>query len=231
MQAVRLRVSRVCALATTILCIFAPAASAACDGADAVPAPGTAGTALMPYVDATVCVLNEVRAANGLSSLTLDGRLTVAAYWHGTDMVANHFFSHEGRDGKHAAARATTQGYGAEAESWIVGETLGWGEPSVASPQDIVAAWLASPEHRPVVLNPAFRDVGVFVLPQSPDASVAAGVTYVADFGVEQMPEVEPEPEPKAKKASTKACRRFAPRKRARCVRAARRAQAAARRA
>jgi cysteine-rich secretory family protein len=221
---VRLRTSRVCALAAAILCVFVPAASAACANADAVPAAGTAVIDLVPYINATVCVLNEARAANGLAALELDPRLTIAAYWHAVDMTANRFFSHAGSDGKHAAGRATTQGYGADADSWTVGETLGWGEPGLASARAMVAAWLASPEHRPVVLNPVFRDVGVMVFPKAPVSVVPVGVTYVADFGVEEATE-DPDDEPKAKKSS-KSCRKLGPRKRSRCVKAVRRAAA-----
>jgi uncharacterized protein YkwD len=229
---VRQRVSRVCALAITILCIFVPAASAACDGADSAPAPGTEGPALLPYIAATNCVVNEVRAAEGLGALKLERRLTVAAFWHGVDMTTNLFFSHAGSDGRHAAARAITQGYGKDAESWVIGETLGWGEGALATPRAIVDAWMASPEHRPVLLNPVFRDIGIMVLAKAPEAVSDGGVTYVADFGVEEFaatdePEAEPEPEPKAHK-SVKACRKLPSRRRARCVKIARRAAKAA---
>jgi uncharacterized protein YkwD len=228
---VRLRVSRVCALATAVLCTFVPAASAACDGADSVPAPGTTGAQLLPFVDATTCVVNEVRTAAGLAPLKLDGRLTVAAYWHGADMTTKHFFSHAGSDGRHAAARAITQGYGKDAESWVVGETLGWGEGTLATPRAIVVAWLASPEHRPVVMNPVFRDVGIMVLPAAPDASSVNGITYVADFGVEEfaeLEEIDPDSIEKAQK-SVKACKKLPARRRARCVKITRRAVRAAR--
>ena len=225
----RQRVSRVCALAAAILCIFVPAASAACDGADTVPAPGITGAALLPFVESTRCIVNEVRAANGLAPLALDGRLTVAAYWHGIDMTSKQFFSHAGSDGHHAAARAIAQGYGKEAESWVVGETLGWGEGTMATPRAIVAAWLASPEHRPVVLNPVFRDIGIIVLPQAPVAKAAGGITYVANFGLEEIAELEPEPEPAPKAVkSVKACKKLPAKRRARCVKTARRAAAAA---
>jgi uncharacterized protein YkwD len=229
---VRLRVSRVCALATAIVCIFVPAASAACDGAESVPTPGMTGAQLLPFVDATNCVLNEVRSAAGLAPLKLDGRLTVAAYWHGADMTTHHFFSHAGSDGRHAAARAITQGYGKDAESWVVGETLGWGEGTLATPRAIVAAWMASPEHRPVVMNPVFRDVGIMVLPAAPDATSENGITYVADFGVEEFAELDEVEQPdlvaKAQK-SVKACKKLSARRRARCVKIARRAVKAAR--
>jgi uncharacterized protein YkwD len=226
---VRQRVSRVCALATAILCIFVPAASAACDGADSVPTPEMTGAALLPFVNTTTCLVNEVRAANGLGALKLDGRLTVAAYWHGFDMTTNHFFSHAGSDGRHAAARSITQGYGKDAESWVIGETLGWGEGVMATPRAIVDAWMASPEHRPVLMNPVFRDVGIMVLPKAPDATSANGITYVADFGVEEFAAVdEPAPAPKATK-SAKSCKKLARKRRARCAKIARRAARAAR--
>lgn len=223
MRAFWLRVSRACAFAIATICIFVPAASAACEGADAAPAPGATGPETIPFMVATNCALNEARAAHGLAPLTLEKRLTVAAYWHAVDMTSNKFFDHGGSDGKHAAARGRAQGYGDGADSWVIGETLGWGEQSVATPNQIVEAWLASPTHRPVVLNPEFRDVGIVVLAVAPLASALNGVTYVADFGAEVMPEPEVAARPKARKS----CRRGSARKRARCAKLASRRAAA----
>jgi uncharacterized protein YkwD len=41
------------------------------------------------------------------------------------------------------------------------GENLAWGTGSLGGAHAIVAAWLASPEHRANLLRPSFRRVGV----------------------------------------------------------------------
>ena len=227
MQAVGLRVSRVIVLAAAMLCIFVPAASAACADEDKAPAPGTTGPALLPFIHATDCVLDEVRQAQGLSPLKLDQRLMKAAYWHTVDMTTKDFFSHTGSDGKHVASRGRAQGYGDEADTWMLGETLGWGETSMASPRQIVDAWLASPAHRPVVLNPEFRDVGIMIFAEAPTPDVVSAATYVANFGVEYMAPAEEEETVRLK--ARKSCRKRPARKRARCVRMSRRLAAQAR--
>lgn len=224
MRAFGLRMPRVCALAVILMFTAVPAASAACEGEGVAPAPGTNGPALIPFILTTDCVLDEVRQAHGLGALELEERLTKAAYWHAVDMTTHDFFAHAGSDGKHAAARGVAQGYGDNADEWTIGETLGWGEPSMASPRQIVDAWLASPAHRAVVLNPDFRDVGIMILGDAPVPDVAAGVTYVANFGAEHSLDDDTARAAKARRS----CRRLSGRKRARCIRLARQARARA---
>jgi uncharacterized protein YkwD len=43
----------------------------------------------------------------------------------------------------------------------IAGENLAWGTGSAGTARAIVAAWLASPEHRANLLRPSFRRIGV----------------------------------------------------------------------
>jgi uncharacterized protein YkwD len=183
-QAVRLRGLRACTLAAAIVCIVVTPAAAACEGADQAPAEGTTGPALLPAVVATVCEINAARAANGVAAVRLEQRLTQAAYGHALDMTTQKFFAHASSDGRQVGTRLTAAGYGAGAADWAAGETLGWGDGTLSSPHAIVDAWLGSPEHRPIVLDPRFRDVGVMVVAEAPVAG-AMGTTYVADFGFE----------------------------------------------
>jgi hypothetical protein len=44
-------------------------------------------------------------------------------------------------------------------------------------------AWLASPGHRAIILDPLFRDVGIGITPGLTDGSDNPGATAVLDFG------------------------------------------------
>jgi len=101
-----------------------------------------------------VSALDQVRAQHGLPTLAGDGRLAAAAREHSRHMIASGTFSH-GAFWKRIEAQGVTTGK--------VGETLGWtSRPSGAVPR-IVAAWLASPEHCAILLDPIYRQVGVGV--------------------------------------------------------------------
>jgi uncharacterized protein YkwD len=65
---------------------------------------------------------------------------------------------------------------------WAIGENLAW-HTGAASPRTIVRAWLRSAPHRRIMLDPAFRVVGIGTAPGTPTHRSAAGKTYTADFG------------------------------------------------
>jgi uncharacterized protein YkwD len=56
----------------------------------------------------------------------------------------------------------------------------------LATPEAIVAAWIASPEHRANVLEGSYKDTGLGVVPAVPASFSAgqAGAIYTEDFGV-----------------------------------------------
>jgi uncharacterized protein YkwD len=96
--------------------------------------------------------LNRVRAQRGLAVLRLDGHLQRAAHAHTREMLATNEFSH----GSFAARmlRFDVQGR-------VAGENLAWGVGSGGTAAGIVAAWLASPEHRANLLGGSYRRIGV----------------------------------------------------------------------
>ena len=51
-----------------------------------------------------------------------------------------------------------------DVQSSIAGENLAWGTGRQGTARAIVAAWLASPEHRANLLRPSFNRVGVGAL-------------------------------------------------------------------
>ena len=67
-----------------------------------------------------------------------------------------------------------------------VGQNLAWGTGPDATPERIVAAWMASPPHREIMLAGEYRDAGVAAIPAVP-AVVGVrqpGATYAIEFGV-----------------------------------------------
>ena len=133
-------------LAVTSLLAFtgavaAPAAASACSGADSDPATlGEAGTART-----TLCLLNQERASRGLRKLRSDARLRRAADKHARDMVARRYFAHESKSGATFVTRIKRTGWTRSRRSWTVGENIGYGSGSLATPRSMVRGWMTAP--------------------------------------------------------------------------------------
>jgi uncharacterized protein YkwD len=127
--------------------------------------------------------LNEARARHGAPPLTPDRRLAIAARAHSRDMVAERFFAHISRSGDRPSERVARTGWMHGRGRWRLGETLAWGRGPWARPAAVVAAWLASPAHRRVILGRAYRVVGIGVVHGTPIGSDGRGRTYTADLG------------------------------------------------
>lgn len=89
-------------------------------------------------------------------SLRWDARLGAAALRHSRDMARRDYFDHTSPQGMTAFDRIRAAGY---RYRWA-GENIAAGR-SLASPAAVVAAWLASPAHCRVLMNPAYTEVGV----------------------------------------------------------------------
>jgi uncharacterized protein YkwD len=98
--------------------------------------------------------INEARRVNGLNALNLVPELSAAAQKHADDMATNGSTSHTGSDGSVPALRVLLSGY----PGGYAGEAMAWGMADAIEP---VRFWLTSPGHRPIILDPAARDVGV----------------------------------------------------------------------
>jgi uncharacterized protein YkwD len=86
--------------------------------------------------------------------LRANPRLEDAAARHAQDMAEHDYLDHVSRDGSTFAQRVTRAGY-----RWQdVGENIAAGQ---YTPQDVVAAWIASPGHCANLMNPVFVDMGV----------------------------------------------------------------------
>lgn len=142
----------------------------------AVQAPSTS------TAQALGCLVNRARTERGLRALRRSAPLTRAATAHSADMVAAGFFSHVGSDGADVRRRAIRAGYQQRSRRNAIGETLGWGAGSYATPSELFAALMRSEQHRRAILDARFRDIGAGVASGSPGLTVglpAATVTLV----------------------------------------------------
>jgi uncharacterized protein YkwD len=94
--------------------------------------------------------INAVRASHGLAPVRLDVHLLRAARAHSADMMRRQYFAH-GSVAQRAMSRGARGPVFGEDLAWATGITADW----------VVNAWLASPEHRAVMLRPGFRRVGI----------------------------------------------------------------------
>jgi uncharacterized protein YkwD len=96
--------------------------------------------------------MNRVRAQHGLGQLTTDTHLARAARAHSSEMLVANVFQHGAFGSRMARFNVTGK---------LAGENLAWGTGTLGTAQGIVAAWLASPEHRANLLRPSFKRVGI----------------------------------------------------------------------
>ncbi|MFZ1265246.1 MAG: CAP domain-containing protein [Anaerolineae bacterium] len=113
--------------------------------------------------DDVVYVTNQQRLANGLLPLKRVSELDASGTTHANDMATHDFFSHTGSDGSRVGDRVGVAGY----FNWaIVAENIAAGQPSAEA---VVAAWMASPAHRAVILRNDLREIGVGYVFQAND--------------------------------------------------------------
>jgi uncharacterized protein YkwD len=163
------------AVSLFMLLAGAQTASAKCRNAHVMPdRPGVGSSSV-------VCVINRARRRHGLAPLAVNQQLRKAGGRYARDMVARHYFSHVSPEGRTMGDRLRAIGYVAGA-TYSIGEALGTGTGTEATPGSTVRAWMHSPPHRALLLSPAFREVGIGVMPGTPFGGAGAA-TYVAEFG------------------------------------------------
>ncbi len=164
-------------------CALAQAAQAdECPGANDVP---TSADAASAAADTIVCLVNAERTSRGLKPLQPDQDLAQAGRRHASDMVRRDYFSHVTPSGKTVGDRVRDAGYGHPGDGWKVGEDLGWGTGSRATPQGMLNAWLASPPHRRIMLEAGYREIGVGGAQGTPldHPTPLPGATYALEIG------------------------------------------------
>jgi uncharacterized protein YkwD len=134
-----------------------------------------------------LCLINKVRAENGETPLQPNAQLEAAAASHTTEMIADDYFEHVSPSGVTPVARDQASGYiPGPTDGYVIGENLAWGTLTLATPQAIVSAWLASPGHLANILESQYRETGIGVVAEVPAglAGSAPGATYAQEFGV-----------------------------------------------
>jgi uncharacterized protein YkwD len=96
--------------------------------------------------------VNQVRAAHGLSRLSVDPALQRVARSYSATMIRTGRFSH-GDMGRRVA--------GSGARGPAFGENLAWGIGSYASARTIVGNWMRSPSHRANLLRSGWTRIGI----------------------------------------------------------------------
>jgi uncharacterized protein YkwD len=135
----------------------------------------TAAAARLPLSSARAavqCLVNEQRAAHGLPPLRNSARLAYSAQRWVKDLVATGLFDHGD-----LAARVRSVGV----RFAVAGEDLGTGQ---ATPMQIVAAWMASPDHCRNILSPTFSEFGAGVSPHPIRGWATGPSTWAEDFAL-----------------------------------------------
>jgi uncharacterized protein YkwD len=136
---------------------------------------------------AALCLVNQERARHNEMPLQLNADLAAAADAHSEEMVALDYFGHIAPNGLTPLARVRSTGYIPSSEDgYTIGENIAWGTLELSTPQAIVSAWIASPEHLANILEAKYRDTAIGIDPQAP-ASLANeedGAVYTQEFGV-----------------------------------------------
>lgn len=110
------------------------------------------GTRLSTTEAAVLKEMNRVRVQNGVGRLRVGICLERAARWQSADMLRSGTFAHGDFPGRMKRFGVATP---------FAGENLAWAAGSSATPAQLVAAWLGSPEHRANLLRAGFKRVGV----------------------------------------------------------------------
>jgi uncharacterized protein YkwD len=183
---VRVLALAVCLIVATLCLSAAPASAAdwsaqaasACPNATLTPS----GENLREIRGAVLCLLNRERTSRGMKRLHSNTKLRKAAERHSRNMNANDFFDHVSPSGSTPLARVKASGYLTGADSFSVGENIGWGESRLSTPLEMVRAWMNSAGHKANILRREFRHVGIGVNLGAPIGG-AGGATYTTEFG------------------------------------------------
>ena len=129
-------------------------------------------TSSSSYLNEIATLINNARAQNGLSTLTVNPQLALAAQNHSIDMACHGLLSHTGSNSSTVQERVAAAGYnGSYSEEIIYGSGY---------PQTAFDWWMNDPIHRDAILNPNAVDMGVGYAYK---ADTAYGGYYTVDFG------------------------------------------------
>lgn len=108
--------------------------------------------------------VNALRGAAGVGPLALSPELNAAAATHSRDMAVQNRPWHFGSDGSSPLDRGQRAGYAGR----VLGENI---SETYETETETLSAWMAVPDTRDVVMNPAARDLG-FAWYQEPSGKI-----------------------------------------------------------
>lgn len=111
-------------------------------------------TQALNYEKEVVRLVNEIRANNGLKTLTHDWELSRVARYKSQDMRDNNYFSHTSPT--YGSPFDMIKSFGISYKS--AGENIAKGQ---ATPQTVVNAWMNSSGHRANILSTSYTHIGV----------------------------------------------------------------------
>jgi uncharacterized protein YkwD len=133
-------------------------------------APADQGSVVGRVVELT----NAERQKLGLAPLTLSPELQAAAQGYSEVLASGDCFDHTCGPVPDLAERDSEAGY----SDWTtLGENLAAG---YATPEEVVAGWMASPGHRANMLSPSYTDIGIGL-----SRGGQYGVYWTAEFGAQ----------------------------------------------
>lgn len=118
-------------------------------------APGTDApedSVVLSYTEQVVALVNEERAKEGLTPLSIDPKVQAAAQIRAEECEQS--FSHTRPDGTNFSTSLSQQGVTYKRS----GENIAWGQQS---PEEVVSAWMNSSSHRTNIMNSRFTKIGV----------------------------------------------------------------------
>ncbi|OGE73707.1 MAG: hypothetical protein A3I07_02035 [Candidatus Doudnabacteria bacterium RIFCSPLOWO2_02_FULL_42_9] len=102
-------------------------------------------------------LVNADRSLHGLSKLTLNPTLNLAALAKAEDMSSDNYFAHTSPDGETPWHWITSMGY----DYTYAGENLAEG---YSDPLELEKSWMESEPHRANILSPYYSDVGLAIV-------------------------------------------------------------------
>lgn len=130
---------------------------------------------------------NVQRTDNSIAQLALNSVLNTVAQNKANDMVARDYWSHNTPDGQTPWTFYTAAGY-----CYVMaGENLAYG---FATSDDVVTAWMNSPEHRDNILNSGFTEVGFGFANSANYVGTGPETVVVAEYAKPCAPAPAPTP-------------------------------------
>jgi uncharacterized protein YkwD len=164
----------------------APQSAPASPSASSVRAAATTTSVSTGLANLVAAQINVVRRAHRLPRLVVSTQLAQAGREHAQQLALAGYFSHDWSDGIPFGTWIRRFYPVGPARRWSAGENLAWATPEVTARQ-AVEMWLASPEHRRILLTRSWRQIGLAAIRADNAPGVYGGrsvVILAAEFGI-----------------------------------------------